>query len=543
MAAQAEFRKFHVAVSYSRKDQETVGGVVYALKARGIRVYHDRTDKTLTWGSALNERLSRIYGEDASFCLVFLSRSYFDGECTKVEFEAALRRRRTQADYILPIRLDATDLPDGLRDVSYLDLDGFEATAELVLAKLHELGVVDLPAPARVPSAQAALAYPIARPGFDRSYLRELKVVENPHLVARCWELSPHADAGQRALLGRDLTREISYRLRLNSGPAYTAWRADERTVFLSALPGIRHRPQTTRELRLFGDRIVVSAEWTATGPEWAPIPSGRVFAEHLSGLMADRKGCDMGREGTLKILIDRGARFDFPVGPPGAGPETLCRWRAEEPRDIAFDLDRNPLLVGPAIDLFGTVYHVPTGTGMAVYRVQGGWSDPALHELHRACQALLPHRHVIKAIGYGVRRVCVYLGNIRSYLEALDVRRETDDAHALRAMHLSAAVLARMLAKEREVPLGSPAEDSGLPKPPSNAWGSFLNAENELGDREYAPAEDAAASDLRGAVWTKLRQTTSIDVEVARFRFDEVVSNDELVRYVADREEGAAFR
>jgi hypothetical protein len=231
MAAETEFRKFHVAVSYSRKDQETVGAVVYALKARGIRVYHDRTEKTLIWGSALDERLSRIYRDDACFCLVVLSRNYFDGEHTKVEFDAALSRRRSQPDYILPVRLDATSIPDALRGVSYLDLDGYEATAELVLAKLHELGVVDPPAPGSIPSAQAASDYPISKAGFERTPLRELKIVKNPHLVARCWELSPHADAEQRALLGRDLRREISYRLHVHSGPAYTAWRADERTA------------------------------------------------------------------------------------------------------------------------------------------------------------------------------------------------------------------------------------------------------------------------------------------------------------------------
>jgi hypothetical protein len=275
---------------------------------------------------------------------------------------------------------------------------------------------------------------------------------------------------------------------------------------FLSALPGIRRHPQKTLELRLSGDRIVLSAEWTATSPEWAPIPSGQAFAEHLSGLMAVRKGCDMGREGTLKILADRGAPFDFPVGPPGAGAEALCRWRVEEPRDIAFDLDRDPLLVDPGIDLFGTAYHVETGTGMAVYRVQGGWSDPALHALHESFEALLPNRHVIKAIRYGVRRVCVYLGDSRSYLQAPGVHREPDDADATRTMHLSAAALARMLAKEREIPLEPPAGDVGLPAPPHNPWVAFL------------------------------------DVEGARFRFDDVVSNDQLVRYVADREQGATL-
>ncbi|MGW6930982.1 TIR domain-containing protein [Lentzea sp. NPDC054927] len=540
MTAEARFRKFHVAVSYSRTDQETVSGVVYALKARGIRVFHDRTEKTLTWGLALNERLSQIYREDACCCLMFLSRNYFVGDYTKVEFEAALIRRRSQPDYVLPVRLDGTDIPNAVRDVAYLELEGYEATAELVLAKLREFGVVDLPTPGRVPSAQAASDYPTSMPGFERTHLRELKVVTNSHLVARCWELSPHADAEQRALLSRDLKREISYRLHLSSGPAYTAWRADERTVFLATLPGISLHPQKTYELRLFDDRIVISAEWIATSPEWAPIPPGQAIAEHLSGLMADRKGCDMAREGTLKILADRGAHFDFPVGQPGAGAEPLCRWRAEEPRGIAFDLDRDPLLVGPSIDFFGTVYHVPTGTAMAVYRVQGGWSDPALHELHESFDAMLPDRQVIKAIRYGVRRICVYLGNIRSYLQAPENRQDPDKADATRTMQLSAAALARMLAKERAVPLGPHAAAVALSEPPHNAWAAFLRAEDELGDAEYAPAEDATSLDLGAAVWTKLRQSTSVDVDLARFRFEDVVSNDQLVRYIDDRERGA---
>ena len=66
----------------------------------------------------------------------------------------------------------------------------------------------------------------------------------------------------------------------------------------------------------------------------------------------------------------------------------------------------------------------------------------------------------------------------------------------------------------------------------------AFLDAEDEPGDQGYA----ATSLDLRAAASTRLRQTTSIDVDWDRFRFEDVVSNDQLVLYIADREHVATF-
>lgn len=471
--------------------------------------------------------------------MVVLSTNYFDGEYTKVELDAALARQQSQPDYILPVRSDMSAVPDALKQLAYLELDdGIESIADRVANKLREVGALDFIPSDLVPSPNAASEYPTEVVGFDRSYFDELKTVTNRNLVARCWELSPHADAVQRAALAEDLVREIGYRLHLVLGPPYTAWRADERTVFLSALPSIAFLPQTTVELRLYVDRIVLSAKWSATDDVWNPIPP-EAFAEHLDGLMADRHGCNMDRETALKVVADRGAIFDFPAGPPGQSIEPMCQWRIEMPRDIAFDLDRNPLLVGPQVAFFGTVHYKPTLTGMAIYRVQGTWSNEALHELHDAFEILLPRRHVIRSIRYGVRRISIYLCRVRGVHSSWETIRElTDTADVDRAMQLSAAALARMVAKERHVPL-EPARSSGaLHEPPDWAYADFLNAEEELDGREYpAPVDSASVVEAHQADWTKLRQSTEIDVESTAFRFEDVISNDELVRYVLERE------
>jgi hypothetical protein len=75
----------------------------------------------------------------AHYCVAFLSQHYATKLWTNHEREAAQARAfQENAEYILPIRLDATDIPGVLSTVAYLNWSTTtpDAVVELLLQKL-----------------------------------------------------------------------------------------------------------------------------------------------------------------------------------------------------------------------------------------------------------------------------------------------------------------------------------------------------------------------------------------------------------------------
>src|SRR6266566_5558925 len=72
----------------------------------------DKYEKATLWGKNLYTYLSDVYQNKARYCVMFLSRNYAAKLWTNHEREAAQARAfRENEEYILPIRLDDTDIP------------------------------------------------------------------------------------------------------------------------------------------------------------------------------------------------------------------------------------------------------------------------------------------------------------------------------------------------------------------------------------------------------------------------------------------------
>ena len=143
-------RRWDVALSFAGAQRDYVGQVAVLLKARGVRCFYDADKQVRLWGTHLAEELPRIYERESVVVVVFVSADYAEGDWTRLERRAAFSRAVRKAGvYVLPARFDDSELPGLLEDVVAVDLRGCTPGqfADLVVAKLTDLGISPLPSP------------------------------------------------------------------------------------------------------------------------------------------------------------------------------------------------------------------------------------------------------------------------------------------------------------------------------------------------------------------------------------------------------------
>lgn len=130
---------YDVAISYAGEDRAQAEALATALQSRGITVFFAPYEQATLWGKNLYTYLSDLYQHKAHYCVTFLSKHYATKLWTNHEREASQARAfQENAEYILPIRLDATDIPGLLPTVAHLNWSTTtpDAVAELLVQKL-----------------------------------------------------------------------------------------------------------------------------------------------------------------------------------------------------------------------------------------------------------------------------------------------------------------------------------------------------------------------------------------------------------------------
>jgi len=130
---------YDVALSFADEDRKKAESLARALKRRGLRVFYDDFEKSRLWGEDLYAYLSDLYRYRATYCVMLLSQHYERKLWTSHELRAAQERAfRDNRTYILPIRIDDTEIPGILSTVGYLRWDEEipESIVDLVEQKL-----------------------------------------------------------------------------------------------------------------------------------------------------------------------------------------------------------------------------------------------------------------------------------------------------------------------------------------------------------------------------------------------------------------------
>jgi hypothetical protein len=114
--------EYDVCLSFAGEDRAYVNRVVGCLKRRGVRYFYDNEAKADLWGKDLYTYLDEIYRHRSRFCLVFASKHYAQKKWTNHERQSAQARVFTEmGDYLLPVRLDDTDIPGIRPTLGYID--------------------------------------------------------------------------------------------------------------------------------------------------------------------------------------------------------------------------------------------------------------------------------------------------------------------------------------------------------------------------------------------------------------------------------------
>lgn len=154
--ASGKILQYDVALSFAGEDRAYVAQVAELLRERNVRVFYDEFAIAETWGADLYTFLDDVYRKKSRFAAVFVSKHYAAKPWTSHERQSVQARALNElGPYLLPIRLDGTDLP-GLRPTTaYVDARRItvERLVELIQEKLGEVPGETLSPPtfARVP--------------------------------------------------------------------------------------------------------------------------------------------------------------------------------------------------------------------------------------------------------------------------------------------------------------------------------------------------------------------------------------------------------
>jgi hypothetical protein len=132
--------KYDVAVSFAGEDRPLVEEFVNILASNNVSVFYDSWEQAKLWGKDLYQYLDMIYSQAAQYCIIFVSKKYVEKAWTKHELKSAQARAFQQnSEYILPIKLDDTELPGIPGTIAYIDLRyvKIDEVAHLLLEKLN----------------------------------------------------------------------------------------------------------------------------------------------------------------------------------------------------------------------------------------------------------------------------------------------------------------------------------------------------------------------------------------------------------------------
>jgi hypothetical protein len=133
--------EYDVALSFASEDKGVADGFARLLVSKNITVLRDEYVAPELWGKDVVNHLVNIYSRKAHYCIMLISGYYPLRKWTEVERSSAQERAFRDADeYILPIRLDDSEVPGIAETTGYRDLrqHSMESIVNLLEQKLTQ---------------------------------------------------------------------------------------------------------------------------------------------------------------------------------------------------------------------------------------------------------------------------------------------------------------------------------------------------------------------------------------------------------------------
>jgi hypothetical protein len=139
--------KYDVAVSFAGPERHFAETLANALRQEGFTVFYDNFYPEQLWGKDLVVFFDEVFRKQSRFCVIFVSRDYIERMWTNHERRSAQARALEEKgrEYILPIKVDDSELPGMPSTIGYLSTRDFqlEQIVGILTAKLkHETRAV-----------------------------------------------------------------------------------------------------------------------------------------------------------------------------------------------------------------------------------------------------------------------------------------------------------------------------------------------------------------------------------------------------------------
>jgi len=131
--------KYDFGLSVAGEDRKYAEELALLLRKESVKVFYDRDEEAELWGQDLYQKFQQIYGKKCRFFIPFVSKNYIEKRWPKHELKQAQARDfKSDVEYILPLRLDDTELPGLNETTAYVDLriKSIEEVSQLCLTKL-----------------------------------------------------------------------------------------------------------------------------------------------------------------------------------------------------------------------------------------------------------------------------------------------------------------------------------------------------------------------------------------------------------------------
>ena len=135
-----DIQEYDLALSFAGEERSIAKKIADELTKQHYKVFYDEYEQATLWGKDLYTHLNDVYKLRAKYCLMIISKNYAEKVWTTHERKAAQAKAfRNNQEYILPLRVDETEI-DGLNEtVGYIDLEkvGIEKAIDLLKQKLN----------------------------------------------------------------------------------------------------------------------------------------------------------------------------------------------------------------------------------------------------------------------------------------------------------------------------------------------------------------------------------------------------------------------
>lgn len=133
-------KPYEIALSFAGEDRSYIEEVAQVLRSIGVRVFYDAFEQVSLLGKDLAAHFAEVYGRQANYCAMFISKDYVRKAWPQLERQHAQSRALAEKrEYILPIRLDDSEVPGLPATIAYLDARGMtpKAVAQILARKIR----------------------------------------------------------------------------------------------------------------------------------------------------------------------------------------------------------------------------------------------------------------------------------------------------------------------------------------------------------------------------------------------------------------------